>query len=322
MNLHTNYLGLQLRNPIIASSSGFTASADKIKRLEDAGIGAVVLKSIFEEQILNQANVMASDENHPEAGDYINQYIQNHELDKHLNVVQEAKKSCQIPIIASINCVGKGKWTDFAQKFEQAGADALEINIFLLPTDPNMPASHYEEQYFQTAEEVVKKVKIPVSVKLSRNFTNPLYILQKLLFLGVKGGVLFNRLYEPDIEVSSRHVTCADLFSAPKELAPTLRWLALASAKIENLHLAASTGVHSGEDAAKAILAGANAVQICTILYHKSASHVTTIIGELEEALKTMGATSVEEIRGTLNYAQHPGLFERSQFMRYFSQKN
>lgn len=321
--LSTEYLGLKLKNPLIASSSGLTENLQKIQQLEAAGIGAVVIKSLFEEQIVNQANVMSSQEDYPEANDYINQYIQSHEIEKYLDTIRSAKRECRIPIMASLNCVGKGEWVDFAQRIEQAGADALEVNIFLLPTDPYKPASSYEAEYISTVEAIIKRVTLPIAVKLSRNFTNPLHIIQQLHFLGVKGCVLFNRFYEPDINTKTQRVESASIFSTQHELAPTLRWLALASAKLETLQLAVSTGIHTGEDAAKAILAGATAVQICTTLYQHSPAHVPILIQQLESAMETVGAESLDTMRGRLNYMQtaNPALFERSQFMRYFSDK-
>lgn len=320
-DLSTEYLGLRLRNPFVASSSGHTGSIEKIKQLAEAGIGAVVLKSLFEEQIVNQANVLSATEDYPEAADYISNYIQSNAIDEYVDLVADAKQESGVPIIASINCVGSGKWVEFAGRLEKAGADAIELNKYLLPTDPYKPASFYEEQYFETVKEVVSSVKIPVSVKLSRNFTNPLYVLQQLHFLGARGCVLYNRYYEMDIELKSGLLCSADLFSKDGELAPTLRWLALASAKVEGLDLAVSTGVHSGDDAAKALLVGATAVQVCTVLYQHGSGYVKTLIEELSHALEVYGAESVEAMRGRLNYRNisNPVLFERSQFMKYFS---
>ncbi len=321
--LKVSYLGLALKNPIIVSSSGLTDTADKVKKLEEHGAGAVVLKSLFEEQILNQANCMAATEDYPGAEDYIQGYIQGHELSEYLDNLSAAKTKTALPIIASINCMGEGKWVEFAKRIEEAGADALEVNMFLLATDPSKPASYYEEQYLKIVESVVQSTKLPVSVKLSRQFTSPLYMLSSLRNYGVKGAVLFNRFYEPDIDIEHRRVDASDVFSSEKELAPTLRWLALASAQITDFDLAASTGVHSGVDVAKALLTGANTAQVCTALYQHGPKHLESMLSQLEDTMKMLGYASVEEMRGAMNYSQegNTALFERSQFMKYFSSR-
>ncbi|PIE83906.1 MAG: diguanylate cyclase [Bacteroidia bacterium] len=321
-DLKTSYLGLSLRNPLIVSSSGLTDTADKVKQLEEYGAGAVVLKSLFEEQIINEANALGGQNDYPEAYDFVQGYIQGNALQAYLDNISGAKKATGIPVIASINCVGQGKWAEFAKQLESAGADAVEMNVYHLATDPNRPASHYEEIYYKTVEELVGQVKIPVSVKLSRMFTNPLYVISQLRNRGVKGVVLFNRYYEPDINLEKQAVESAEVFSTPHELAPTLRWLALASAQITGIDLSASTGIHSGADVAKAILTGANAAQLCTVLYQKGPKHLSTVLAEFEAAMKTLGLSSVAEMRGKMNYAKgNILLFERSQFMKYFSSR-
>lgn len=323
VDLTVSYLGLSLRNPIIVSSSGLTDSADKVRKLEEYGAGAVVLKSLFEEQILNQANCMAATDDYPGAEDYIQGYMQGHQLGEYLDNLAAAKAKCGIPVIASINCLGEGQWVEFAKQVEEAGADALEVNMFFLPTDISKPSTYYEEQYLKTIEGVVKATKLPVSVKLTRQFTSPLHMLAALRNYGVKGAVLFNRFYEPDIDLAHRRVEASDVFSSEKELAPTLRWLALASAQIAGLDLAASTGVHTGEDVAKAILTGASAAQVCTTLYQHGPKHLEVLLAELDAAMDTIGVGTVEEMKGTMNYSKegNTALFERSQFMKYFSSR-
>ncbi|PID90560.1 MAG: diguanylate cyclase [Bacteroidetes bacterium] len=322
-DLKTSYLGLSLRNPLIVSSSGLTDAADKVKHLEEYGAGAVVLKSLFEEQIINEANAQSNQaDDYPEAYDFMQGYIQGQELQKYLDNISGAKKATNIPIIASINCVGEGKWVEFGKQLESAGADAIELNVYHLPTDPTKPASHYEELYYKTVEELVGQVKIPVSVKLSRLFTNPLYVISQLRNRGVKGVVMFNRYYEPDINLAKQAIESAEVFSTQHELAPTLRWLALASAQITDIDLSASTGIHTGEDVAKAILTGADAAQLCTVLYHKGPKHLAKVLEEFEAAMKTLGVASVAEMKGKMNYAKgNILLFERSQFMKYFSSR-
>lgn len=321
--LQTTYLGLKLRNPLIASSSGLTDNINRMRKLEDSGIGAIVMKSLFEEQISNEADLLSQGEDYPEALDYIHSYMHSNELDTYVNTLREAKQALRIPVIPSINCVGEGKWVDFAKRLEDAGADALEINIFLLPTTTNKSSSQLEEQYYKTIEKIRKAVKLPLSIKLSRQFTNPLFVLEQLHFRGIQGAVLFNRYYESEVDLEEMKLVPASVYSSDKELPPTLRWVLLASSQIEKLDLAVSSGVHSGADAAKCIASGAAAAQVCTVLYRHGPAYVKTLLGELEKALELTGAKSINDLKGKVLHPtpdQTP-LYERSQFMKYFSSK-
>lgn len=321
-NLSVKYLGLTLRNPYVASSSGLTDSLPHVVALAKAGVGAVVLKSLFEEQIINQASATPNSYDYPEAYDYIQGYVQSHAAEPHIKLVSEAKKEVDIPIIPSINCVGKGQWVEFAARLEQAGADAIELNVHLLPTSAEEQASAVERQYFDVVSAVVEAVRIPVAVKLTRNLTNPLNVMQQLHFRGVKGVVLFNRYYEPDIDLTTLKPTMAPIFSTDHELYPTLRWVALARPQLNTLDIAVSSGVHSGKEAAKAIAVGANAVQICSVLYQRGARYVETLIKELEDALQQTPRATINALRGAaaaFPSHEHATHFERSQFMKYFS---
>lgn len=321
-NLSVKYLGLTLRNPYVASSSGLTDSLPRIVALANAGVGAVVLKSLFEEQIISQASETPNHYDYPEAYDYIQGYVQSHAVEPHIKLVADAKKEVDIPIIPSINCVAQGQWVEYAAKLEQAGADALELNVHLLPTSPEEQTSVLERRYFDLVSSVVESVRIPVAVKLTRNLTNPLLVMQQLHFRGVKGVVLFNRYYEPDIDLTTLKPTMAPIFSTEHELYPTLRWVALARPQLEKLDIAVSSGVHSGKEAAKAIAVGANAVQVCSVLYQHGAHYVETLIKELEAALAQTPRASVKALRGAaaaMPSHENATLFERSQFMKYFS---
>lgn len=320
-NLTTHYLGLKLDNPLIASSSNLTDSYEHLEQLAQAGIGAIVLKSIFEEQIQAETHHLSETSDFPEANDYIRTYVHEHTLSSYVDLIEKAKKNLHIPIIASINCTDTKAWLDFAARLEQAGADALEINIFILPTNANVSGAAYETHYFEIVEEVVNRVKIPVSIKLSRYFTNPLYILNQLLQRGCKGAVLFNRFYQSEVSLKKMALIPSPLFSGENDYIPTLRWINLAATQMPQLDLAISTGIHSGTSAAKAIAVGAKAVQVCSILYEKGPDYVATLRTQLLEALQTAHMDSVEQLQGHFVSLdpEKTDLFQRSQFMKYFN---
>lgn len=322
-NISIKYLGLSLKNPIIASSSGLTSNVKSIVELEKAGVAAVVLKSLFEEQMMSQATHLNSDDATGEAYDYLVNYVKSNSVEKYLSLISECKQACKIPIIASINCYSKGSWSDFAVKMEKAGADALELNIFYLPTSKKEEAKSIEEKYLDTVSDVVKKVKIPVSVKMSSHFTNPLSIVDKLYQRGVKGVVMFNRLYQPDIDVKTFAFTAAPVFSTPNETSEALRWIALSSVEVDTIDYAASTGVHRGEDVVKMLLAGATAVQICSTLYNNGNGVVKEMISFLEKWLKENNFIDVKQAVGYMNSSRKEAgaVYERAQFMKYYSNR-
>lgn len=195
--LKTTFAGLALENPIIISSSGLTNSAEKIKKLEEAGAGAVVLKSVFEEQINMQAGSMQG-YGSPEADDYLGAYVRSHALNEHISLIEETKKTCHIPVIASINCYSDSEWVDFAEMMEKAGADALELNILSLQTDKDYTPGSFEQRHIEILRHIKKVVKIPVIMKLGSNFTNPVSLINQLYANGAAAVVLFNRFYQPD----------------------------------------------------------------------------------------------------------------------------
>lgn len=321
MNLETNYLGLTLRNPLIISSSGLTDSLEKIKTAADYGAGAVVLKSIFEEQINYQAGILSSGSDYPEASDYISYYTKTHSLDKYLKLIQSAKESTDIPVIPSINCITADDWINFSKNIEEAGADALEVNMFFLPLDKTTKPADAENIYFKLVEKLRKILTIPFAIKLGQRFTNLFYIIDQLYNRGANGVVLFNRFFEPDIDVHAMNITPAAVFSSPDEKRNVLRWIAMASAINEKISLSASTGVHSGEDVVKYLLAGADTVQMCSVLYKEGSEYVKEVLVSLESWMKSNNLTSINEFRGKLNYKnfKDASKYERSQFMKYFS---
>lgn len=320
-DLSINFAGLKLRNPLVVSSSGLTDSVEKIQKLEEAGAGAVVLKSLFEEQILVEAEVMAGSSNYPEADDYILNYTRTNKLDEYLNLIENAASAVDIPVIASINCVSDSEWFDFARKIEEAGAAALELNVYFLPTGKDASAQNYEKLYLDIAEQVKSRVDIPVIMKLGQNFTNLTYLVDLLYHRGVNGVVLFNRFYSPDINIKELRMTSSEVFSTPADLRYSLRWVAIVSSLVEQIDIAASTGVHDGTGMIKQILAGARSVQVCSAIYKNGPELLGKMLGELEAWMDEKGFDNPESFRGKMNYKsiRDPEIYERSQFMKYFS---
>ena len=319
--LKTEYLGLSLRNPLIVSSSGLTASLKKLQRLEAAGAGAVVLKSVFEEQIVNETAHLEVYNAYPEAADYLHFYLKEDYLEQYIGLIAEAKKNLSIPVIGSICCVSEGGWIDFARRIEEAGADALELNVFFLPADPMVAGAEIERQYLSVVRDVAEKVSVPVAAKISTHFTSPLNMIQRIRQCGAEGVVMFNRFYEPDINTDSVQVMEADIFSTSADLRGSIRWIAMASAAFPDLDIAASTGVHTGADAVKVLLAGASAFEDCSAIYHNGLGVIDRINGYLSGWMTEHRFTSISEFCGRLNYRSvaHPLAYERAQFMKYFA---
>lgn len=320
-NLETSYLGLNLKNPVVVSSSGLTNSTEKIKELEANGAGAVVLKSLFEEQINMEAGRQLDGTEHTEGYDYIKNYTKSKSVNDYLALIQEAKKEVNIPIIASINCVSSSEWVSFASRIEEAGADALELNLFFLPADKKTNAQKYEDLYLELAENLKKTTSLPLAFKLGNHFTNPARLIYQLRVIGIEAVVLFNRFYAPDIDINQFDFKSASVFSEPSEIRQSLRWVGIISSLEKDIEIAASTGIHSGEDVVKQILAGATITQICSTIYKNGAEHIQTMVDFLDEWMKKNNFSEIQDFRGKMSYQkiQDPQIYERSQFMRYFS---
>jgi dihydroorotate dehydrogenase (fumarate) len=318
--LTTNYLGLNLKSPVIVSSSRLTSNLESLVKAEENGAGAVVLKSLFEEQIMFQVNEHPSHD-YPEADDYIAAYSREHTVGAYLDLIKNAKKSTGIPVIPSINCFSTGAWIDFASRLQDAGADAMEINAFFLPLDRKLQATDSEQIYLDLVEKLMKKITIPVVLKIGFRFSNVLNLVDQLYARGVKGVVLFNRFYEPDIDINRIEIVPAQILSSGIEKRYVLRWVAMASALGLNINISASTGVTSGEDVVKYLLAGADTVQVCSVLYQKGLPFLKEINQQLSDWMVRNNFDSINEFRGMLNWknTRKPVVFERTQFMKYFS---
>lgn len=320
INLSTEYAGLKLRNPLIAASSGLTNSLHKIKQLEKAGVAAIVLKSLFEEQIDSHSEKLSLTSDYPEASDYIDTYVEMNHVGKYLDLIRQSKATCNIPIIASINCYKVSRWIDFAKKIEDVGADALELNVFLINTG-EYGDRYLEESYINIVRELRKVTRIPLIIKMARTVSNLPGLVEKLEAMGVSAVVLFNRFYQLDIDINSMEITSGPVFSNPSDFSETLRWTAITSGSVPNINIACSYGVHKWEDIIKGILAGATAMQLCSVLYENGLGVVPEMLTNLEEWMGQNNYKSLDQFRGKLNYSNIPNplLYERAQFMKYFS---
>ncbi len=326
-NLETTYLGLKLKNPLVAASSGLTGSIDKITELANAGIGAVVLKSIFEEQINNEVTHMLGKESqntgYPEAEDYIKGYLRDNTIKKQIELVKLAKAKIDIPVIASVNCVSAEEWTSFSRNFQDAGADALELNIFYLPTSRHEKPGVVEQLYIDVLKKVKSQVTIPVVVKFGLYHSNIIGMADKLKANGASGIVMFNRFYEPDINIDTLELTSSEVFSSPADIRRSLRWVGMVSSAVPHLDIAASTGIHDGSGVIKQMLAGACVTQLCSTLYLNGVKVVPEMLSEVADFMKKWNFKRIEDFRGRLSYKNIPDpmLYERSQFMKYFSDR-
>jgi dihydroorotate dehydrogenase (fumarate) len=321
--LDTKYLGINLASPVIAGSSGVTMSIDKVKTLVDSGAGAIVLKSVFEEEINRKAWAMESvTGNCPEA-DYILAYTKNNSLDKYLEYIGKVKKT-GIPVIASISCISSKEWVNFTKLIESAGADALELNMFFLPLNREQKGGKYESLYYDIANAVVSSIKIPVSVKIGSVFTNLLNVVWEFYLRKIKSVVMFNKFYEPGIDIDRMEIVPGEVFSNPSDLRQALRWIAIVSSEIPQMEISASTGIFDGTAAIKQLLAGARTVQMASALYQNGPAFVATVNKFISEWMDKNGFESIDDFRGKLNYSKidSPELYERSQFMKYFSNRN
>lgn len=321
-DLSTTYLGLDLKNPLIVGSCGFTNSVDKIEELAQNGAGAIVLKSLFEEQILADlsANLESYATDYPGATDYVREYTRGNEVETYLQLIAGAKKKVDVPVIASINCVSAKEWTSFAKSVENEGADAIELNVSLLPSNPQQTSEQNEQQYVDIVGAVSDMVSIPVALKMSHYSAALANLIQRLSWSEkISGFVLFNRYYSPDIDIDKMVVKSSDLLSNPAESTQPLRWIALLSEVIEQ-DLVASTGVHDHVGLVKQLLAGAAAVQVVSTIYKNGMGQIATILEGLEKWMDEKSFDKIDDFRGKLSNEKvaDPAVFERTQFMKYY----
>lgn len=322
-DLKTNFAGLTLKTPLIAGSCGLTVEVEKLREIEKNGAGAVILKSVFEEQIRMDIQKMTGNSTSPEEEDYLRNYVRANTLQQYIDLVKTAKAHLGIPVIASINCLADGEWVDFAKELEQAGADALELNIFALPLDEFQESAEVENTYYSIVKHVRSQVKMPLVVKISHYFTNLPAFVAKLKAFGADAVTLFNRFYEPDIDIEQFSVGAASVLSNPSDLRTTLRWTGILAGKDPRLQISASTGVHSGEAVVKMLLAGATTVQVCSVLYENGTAVLQDMNRFIASWMDRHAFCNIGQFRGKLSYAnvENAARYERAQFMKYFSNR-
>jgi dihydroorotate dehydrogenase (fumarate) len=326
MNLSTTYLGLKLRTPLVPAASPLSEDIDNIKRMEDAGAPAVVLYSLFEEQLrqdrleLNR-NMEQGTFSSPEALTYFPEPEEYHlGPEEYLKHIANAKKSVKIPIIASLNASSPGGWTEYASLVQQAGADALELNIYYIPTNLNLPAGEVEQTYLDILKAVKARVTIPVAVKLSPFFTNFAHMAKRMNDTGADGLVLFNRFYQPDIDLETLEVKPNILLSTPMAMRVPLRWIAILYGRL-SASLAATSGIHRASDVLKMLMAGADVTMLCSTLIRHGVGHISVIEHELATWMQEHEYESVTQLKGSLSQKNcpAPSAFERAQYMRAIS---
>ena len=321
-SLKTTYLGLDLISPIIVSSSGLSKKMENIKLAEESGAGAIVLKSLFEEQIVLESNKAISESiDYPEAIDYIKNYSKYNSINEYIEYIKDAKKTVSIPIIASINCTSDIEWTDFAKKVEEAGADALELNMNIFPFDPDQSASEIEEKYYRIVESIKKATNLNIACKIGKNFTNLSYFIKQLHFRGINTFVLFNRFFEPSIDIDKLEMTSSSALSFENDLKHSLRWVAIIKGILPDVEISASTGIHTANAAIQQILAGATTVQLCSILYKKGVKEIAPIKQEILDWMESKNYNNPTEFIGKLSYKniKDPQVYERFQFIKHFA---
>jgi len=323
MNLTTTYLGLKLNNPLVVGASPFCDNVSVARQLQDAGAAAIVMRSLFEEQIEAEQRALVhhlegTAESSAEATSYFPGYSE-YQLtpDHYLRQLGELKRTLSIPVIASLNGCRPGGWTDYARRFEAAGADAVELNLYQLVTDRAIPGDQVEADMLETVASVVHAVKVPVAVKLSPFHTSPANFVAELENVGAAGVVVFNRFYQPDFNIEELEVQPQLRLSDPSELLLRLRWLAILSPHMRGT-LAVSGGVHTSEDIVKALLAGAHGVQMVSVLLRNGPRILTTLLSGLRHWLTEHGYQTIDEVRGAMNHARsaEPAAFERANYIR------
>jgi dihydroorotate dehydrogenase (fumarate) len=323
MDLRTKYMGLELKNPIVPSASPLSESVDKIKRMADAGAGAVVMFSLFEEQLkMEEAReheaLAAGTESFAEALSYFPK-VDDYRVgpEQYLEIISQASQAVDIPIIGSLNGVSSEGWIGYAKKMQDAGAKAIELNIYHLPTDPRLSGAKVEKMYLDTVKAVTSSVTVPVAVKLSPFFSSTANVAKKLKSAGAKALVLFNRFYQPDFDLENMTVSPSLFLSAPGNIRIPLRWIAILYGRVK-VSLAATSGVYSAEDVVKYIMAGADVVMLASALLKHGIGHITQLVGDLTRWMESHEYESVKQMKGILSHKNvaDPTAFERANYIK------
>ncbi len=323
MDVSTTYLGMKLKNPVIPSAGPLSRSLDSIKRLEDAGAAAIVMHSLFEEQIAHETAELYhylsyGTESFAEALTYFPEVSAYHTgPEEYVEHIRKAKEAVAIPVIGSLNGISVGGWIKYAKKIQEAGADALELNIYYIPTDPDLRGIDVEDRYLEVLYAVKETVNIPVAVKLSPFFSSLGHMARRLDNAGANGLILFNRFYQPDINLEALEVVPNVILSTPQALRLPMRWIAILSGNVR-ASLAATSGIHTAEDVVKMLLVGAHVTMMCSALLKNGPEYLGQVLRSLEQWLAEHEYVSVEQLRGSMNQRSiaDPSAFERANYMK------
>jgi dihydroorotate dehydrogenase (fumarate) len=321
-DLTTKYLGLTLKNPVVASASPLSKKVETAKKLEDAGVSAIVMYSLFEEQIIHDSleldhYLTRGTEFYAEAQSYFPELDYNMGPDKYVEHLEKVKKAVKVPVIGSLNGVSKGGWTSYAKKIEDAGADALELNLYYLATDPNLTSQELENNYVDLVSSVKASISIPLAVKLSPFLTSIPNVTKRLADAGADGLVLFNRFYQPDFDLEALQVTPGLVLSDSEDMRLPLRWIALLYGKI-NADFALTSGVHKGTDLLKAMMAGAKVTMLASALLENGPEHVGTLLAQVEDWMQAHEYSSIQQMQGSMSQKSiaEPAAFERANYVK------
>lgn len=322
MDLTTNYLGLDLKNPLVPSSSPLMRNIDNVKRMEDAGAPAVVLHSLFEEQIIRESQKLDfilsyGVESFPEALSYFPD-LRSYNLgpDGYLEHIRRVKQAVNIPVIASLNGFSPGGWTAYARLSQEAGADALELNMYYIAADAEQDSAAVETMYIDLVREISRVVTIPIAVKLGHHFTSFAHFAKRIVEAGANGLVVFNRFYQPDIDLETLEVVPSVNLSSSSELRLRLRWIAMLYGRV-NADFAVTGGVHSAEDVIKSMMVGANTAMVTSALLQYGIDHLSLVLSNVERWMTEHEYESIRQMRGSMSHraVAHPAAFERANYM-------
>lgn len=323
MDISTTYLGMKLKNPIIPSASPLSRGLDSMKRLEDAGAAAIVMYSLFEEEIIHESAELNhyltyGIESYPEALSYFPDSSEyNLEPDQYLDLLRKAKESLSIPVIPSLNGITPGGWTKYAKLFEEAGADAIELNVYYIPTDKRLTAADVERRYIEVLAGVKSSVKIPVAMKLSPYFSSLANIAEKLVESGANGLVLFNRFYQPDIDIEQLEVKPEVILSDSSANRLPLTWIAILYGRVK-ASLAATSGIHNEADVLKMLMAGADVTMMCSELLQHGIKRIGEVLERMCKWMEDHEYASIEQMKGSMSQKSvaDPAAFERANYMK------
>lgn len=327
MNTKVKYLGLELNSPIVGASCGLTGNVDNLCKMEDCGAGAVVLKSVFEEEIIHDikrnTHVFAPVNNYGASYEYVAQHLADDAMAKHFQLIRDAKERLSIPIIGSINCYSHENWITYATQFQDAGCSALELDMAIMPFDTNLSSDDVERTFSDIIQSLRKFISIPISIKVSNYFTDLSKFMQQLSWMGIQGITMFNKSVQIDVDIESETLQHADVLTGAGELYNTLRWTAILSNKLR-CDLSATTGVYSAEDIIKLLLAGATTTQVASCLYRNGIEYIKTLNDGLQQWMQSKGYTEIGQFKGKLALQSNDkaSMLMRTKFMNHFGEIN